>query len=153
MRQRGFIRPIALTAILTCAALLIATVGCTRGILLAAATPAKTAHAPVGKSAGNAIEIQLDVPAFSSDPTFSVNASAHGHTSIVEMKLYLDGVLSARSGWSELSTEVQADPGDHNLTLRAADSGGRTAEKSARVTVADPEPRGRVSRISFTVTR
>ena len=151
MQAQTYLRPGVLVALVS-ASLILAMAGCSTSIPLAAATPAKTAQTPVGQSStNNPIEIQLDVPAFSSEPTFAVNASARGRSSIVEMKLYLDGVLSARTGWGELSAQVQADPGDHNLTLRVADSGGHAAEKSARVTVADPEPRGRVSRISFSV--
>ena len=153
MQAQIHFRPWVVAA-LASAGLLVAMAGCSSSIPLAAATHSRAAHTPVGQSSTNTpIEIQLDVPAFSSEPTFSVSATARGHLAIVEMKLYLDGVLSARTGWGELSTEVQADPGDHNLTLRVADSAGHAAEKSARVTVADPEPRGRISRISFRLTR
>ena len=154
MQAQIYRRSWVLVVALASAAFLVAMVGCSSGIPLAAATHSRTAHSAAGQSStNNPIEIQLEVPAFSSEPTFSVSASARGHSAIVEMKLYLDGVLSARTGWGELSTVVQADPGDHNLTLRVADSGGHAAEKSARVTVADPEPRGRFSRISFNPTR
>ena len=115
--------------------------GCSRALPVAFAA----AHSGATKtSSPTVIDIQLQAPAFSSDPTFSVTASAHGHASIVEMKLYLDGVLSAHSKWGQLSTELQADPGDHNLTLRASDAAGHAAEKSTRITIADPTPRGQV---------
>jgi len=116
-------------------------IGRSRAVPSAFAAPHSGATAV---SSASTIEVQLLAPEFSSDPTFSVSGTAHGRASIIEMKLYLDGVLSAHSAWGELSTKVQAEPGDHNLTLRATDSAGHAAEKSARVTVADPTPRGRI---------
>lgn len=115
--------------------------GCSRAVTTVFAAPRSGA---TSTSSPSAIEIDLQVPAFSSDPAFSVSATAHGHASIVEMKLYLDGVLSAHSGWGQLSARLEAGPGDHSLTLRASDTAGHAAEKSARVTIADPMPRGKM---------
>lgn len=142
MRYRLFSRrSVALLSLAAISLSLLPILGCSRAVPTVFAAP----HSGASKtSSPTMIEIQLLAPAFSSDSTFSVTATAHGHASIVEMKLYLDGVLSAHSKWGQLSTELQADPGDHNLTLRASDAAGHAAEKSTRITIADPTPRGQV---------
>jgi phosphatidylinositol-3-phosphatase len=85
-----------------------------------------------------AVVVTKPAPASVVGSSVQVAATAGGQTSVSKMQLYIDGNAQFQSGGNTLNTSVALAPGNHSISVEAADAAGNLANNTFSVTFASP---------------